>query len=267
MVRGGAYGINDFVDNGDGTVTDNSSGMTWQQTDSGKGMNWEAALSHCENLSLAGKDDWRLPNAKELQYIVDYERSPDTTASAAIDPVFSSSSITNEAGQKDYPFYWTSTTHLKSNGIGDYAAYIGFGRCIGQMNGKTIDVHGAGCQRSDPKIGDEKDYPVLGHGPQGDASRVFNYARCVRGGKVILSQGSEMKESTVSSDNPGFSEQPTESIDASIGYGPEPPKEAILACSGKMDNVDCSIKTPDGKFFSGNCKAISNGQIVCVPKN
>ena len=41
------------------------------------------------------------------------------------------------------------------------------------------DVHGAGCQRSDPMEGDPADYPY-GHGPQGDAIRIYNYVRCVR---------------------------------------------------------------------------------------
>ena len=44
----------------------------------------------------------------------------------------------------------------------------------------VIDVHGAGCQRSDPKDGDPEDYPSWGHGPQGDVQRVFNYVRLVR---------------------------------------------------------------------------------------
>ncbi|WP_239670889.1 hypothetical protein [Vibrio variabilis] len=38
------------------------------------------------------------------------------------------------------------------------------------MNGKWIDVHGAGAQRSDPKQYTGVDYPE-GHGPQGDAVR------------------------------------------------------------------------------------------------
>jgi len=46
--------------------------------------------------------------------------------------------------------------------------------------GKIIDVHGAGAQRSDPKTGDADDYPVWGHGPQGDVRRVYNHVRCVR---------------------------------------------------------------------------------------
>ncbi len=50
---------------------------------------------------------------------------------------------------------------------------------MGYMNGSWLDVHGAGAQRSDPKQGNPADYPY-GRGPQGDAIRIYNYARCVR---------------------------------------------------------------------------------------
>ncbi len=179
-VRGGPYGQNQFQDNGDGTITDQASGLTWAKMDSKRGMTWKEALVYAENLKLAGHDDWRLPNAKELQYIVDYSRSPDTTGSAAIDPLFQSSSIVNEKGQKDYPFYWTSTTHMDGPRPGSTAVYIAFGRAMGQMQGQTMDVHGAGAQRSDPKTGSA----MIGRGPQGDAVRVNNYVRVVRGGGV-----------------------------------------------------------------------------------
>lgn len=181
-VRGDAYGENDFVDNGNGTISDRSSGMMWTRDDSGRGMNWQQALGYCEGLTTAGHHDWRLPNAKELQYIVDYRRSPDTTGSAAIDPMFHSSGITSEAGRPDYPFYWTSTTHADGPRDGSTAVYVAFGRAIGQMQGRTMDVHGAGAQRSDPKTGNS----FLGHGPQGDAVRVNNYVRCVRGGDTAV---------------------------------------------------------------------------------
>ncbi|MBN2906693.1 MAG: DUF1566 domain-containing protein [Rhodobacteraceae bacterium] len=176
------YGIPDLTDNGDGTVTDAASGLMWTQADNGEALNWHDALAWAERAnagSYLGHDDWRLPNVKELQALVDYTRSPDTTGSAAIDPIFQISEITNEAGDPDYPFYWSSTTHANfTDQPGTFAAYVSFGRAMGYMNGWT-DVHGAGAQRSDPKIGDAADYPQ-GNGPQGDAIRVLNYVRLVR---------------------------------------------------------------------------------------
>ncbi len=174
------YGQNDFADNGNGTVTDNATGMMWAQNDSGEGLNWQESLAYCSELNDAGYDDWQLPDVKELQSIVDYSRSPDTTNSAAIDPLFSVTAITNEAGQTDYPAYWSSTTHANYVN-GKNAAYLNFGRAMGYMNGSWRDVHGAGAQRSDPKAGDPANYPT-GKGPQGDAIRIYNYARCVRAG-------------------------------------------------------------------------------------
>lgn len=182
FVRGNsAYGNNDFVDNKDGTVTDNATGLTWQQSDSLKGMNWQQALVYANDLQLGGHDDWRLPTAKELQSIVDYSRAPSVTNSPAIDPVFFTTSIKNEAGEKDYPYFWTSTTHLDGRRPEAQAAYIAFGTATGKMRGKVMDVHGAGSQRSDPKTGQ-----AMSRGPQGDMIRVQNFVRCVRGGKVKL---------------------------------------------------------------------------------
>jgi hypothetical protein len=181
-VRGNtSYGVNDFVDNGDGTISDRATGLTWMQTNSGEGLNWEEALDYCESLDYSGYSDWRLPDAKELQSIVDYSRSPDVTGSAAIDPIFSISTITNEAGQVDYPAFWSSTTHVKAGGYGDAGVYIAFGQAMGNMHDTWMDVHGAGAQRSDAKSGDPSSFST-GRGPQGDAVRIYNYARCVRGG-------------------------------------------------------------------------------------
>lgn len=190
-VRGQAYGKNDFVDNGNGTVTDRSSGLMWTKKDSGKTIKWVSALGYCEALKTGGHEDWRLPNIKELQYIVDYDRSPDSTRSAAISPLFHTSLIRNEANQVDYPHFWSSTTHLDGPNPGGDAAYVAFGRAIGQMNGKVMDVHGAGAQRSDPKSGSAE----IGRGPQGDARRVENFARCVRGGLVAGAAAATTAES------------------------------------------------------------------------
>jgi hypothetical protein len=196
LVRGAPYGANDFVDNADGTISDRATGLTWTKGDSPTGLNWQEALAWVQARnaeSYLGHDDWRLPNAKELQGIVDYTRSPDTTSSAAIDPLFSCTEITNEAGKADFPFYWTGTTHASQGGgpdgsnTGGSAVYVAFGRALGYMTDPSspsragwLDVHGAGAQRSDPKQGNPADFPH-GRGPQGDAIRIYNYVRLVRG--------------------------------------------------------------------------------------
>ncbi|MHC4638883.1 MAG: Lcl C-terminal domain-containing protein, partial [Planctomycetota bacterium] len=192
-VRGNAdYGRNNFKDNSDGTVTDNATGLMWMKIDSGKlkvgKMNWQQGLEWAENLEYAGYSDWRVPNVKELHSIIDYTRCPDITNSAAIDPIFEVTSITNEGGRKDYPYYWTSTSHCGVFGA-EAAAYMAFGRSLGWMQDRRTfqrqlqDVHGAGAQRSDPKTGNASKFPY-GRGPQGDVIRIYNYVRCVRGGKA-----------------------------------------------------------------------------------
>ncbi len=193
LVRGNpAYGRNDYLDHGDGTITDRATGLMWMKQDSGHckagpahdgAMDWEQSLEWAEGFVLAGHDDWRLPNAKELQSIVDYSRAPSVTGSAAIDPVFETSVLQSGTG-KDFPYYWSSTTHVGSHG-GDAAVYIAFGTAGGWMRTprdsrpQLLDVHGAGAQRSDPKAGDASRFPY-GRGPQGDVIRIRNHVRLVR---------------------------------------------------------------------------------------
>lgn len=64
-----------FRDNGNGTVTHNDTKLMWQQGEGGE-MTWESALTYCKGLSLAGYNDWRLPNIEELKSIIDVEEEP-----------------------------------------------------------------------------------------------------------------------------------------------------------------------------------------------
>jgi len=178
-VRGNKdYGKNSFIDNGNGTITDEATGLMWTQSDNGTGLNWEDALKYAEDSELSGYSDWRLPNAKELQSIVDYTRSPATSGSAALDPIFNATEITNEAGDSDYPYYWSGTTHYSEGRRAENAVYIAFGRGLGSMFGEILDVHGAGCQRDDRKI--EHTGGTGSEAPQGDITRTYNFVRLVR---------------------------------------------------------------------------------------
>ncbi len=76
-----------FQDNGDGTVSDNQTGLMWQQ---GKATSrlWEQAITYCENLSLAGFNSWRLPNIKELRSIGDVSKDDSQMNTPTIDTTF-----------------------------------------------------------------------------------------------------------------------------------------------------------------------------------
>ncbi len=179
-VRGDSYGINAFVDNGDGTVTDEATGLMWQQVDSGVGLDWEDALSYAENLELADYDDWRLPNVKELQSIVDYTKSPsaydDENLGPAIDTDFFDITPLPEGTthtNPDYGYFWTSTSAYfnPQDTSHPYAWYVAFGTAV---NNEGADFHGAGGVRFDTK--------VEGGSSGEDEPRVSNYVRCVREG-------------------------------------------------------------------------------------
>ncbi|MBL0024063.1 MAG: DUF1566 domain-containing protein [Saprospiraceae bacterium] len=188
MVRGNtSYGVNDFADNGDGTITDNATGLMWQKTDDGNTYNWQNALSYAENVTLAGYSDWRMPNAKELQSIVDYTISPGITSSPAINPLFSCTPIKDPNGNSgQYGYFWSSSPLQDGPLPYSDAVYFCFGKAQGQMelppnsgNFQLLDVHGAGAQRNDPKTGNSANYPDY-FGPQGDVRYVYNFIRCVR---------------------------------------------------------------------------------------
>ena len=193
-----SYGVNNFIDNGDGTITDTATGLMWQQADDGNTHNWENALSYCEDLTLANHSDWRLPNAKELHSIIDYNRTLSATNSPAIDPLFSCTSFNNPDGEANYGYYWTSSPLMDGPTPYTDAVYISFGEAQGQMtlpssNVATIyDTHGAGAQRNDPKEVGTNSYPSY-FGPQGDVLYVNNYVRAVRNVGSSLSLEEDLK--------------------------------------------------------------------------
>lgn len=72
-----------FVDNGDGTITDNYFGLMWEKEASGN-MNWDEAVEYCRDVADAGgKKNWRLPTFLEFQNILN-----DTNSSCMLPSVF-----------------------------------------------------------------------------------------------------------------------------------------------------------------------------------
>jgi len=116
-------------DNANGIVTDNATGLQWQDNAVGSTMNHAAAITHCTNLSLDG-GAWRLPTIEELVSITDKSRT-----NPSIDPTFQSviSSV-----------YWSSTTNASDS---DYAWVVNFYRGNDLWYGKSV-IRYVRCVRS-----------------------------------------------------------------------------------------------------------------------
>lgn len=63
-----------YTVNGDGTVTDQVTGLMWQQSDGGE-MTWPNAVTYCDQLTLAGYSDWQLPSGFDLFNLVDHDHN------------------------------------------------------------------------------------------------------------------------------------------------------------------------------------------------
>jgi len=135
-----------FTDNGNGTVTDNNTGLMWQKQDDGKMYNWykasgsydatynPASQSVCGELTLGGHSDWRLPPKEELITIVDLEiPEPGPKIMTAYFPNTKSN------------YYWSSTTYAYSPGsawyVDFYRGYVyysimGYERCVRCVRGR-----------------------------------------------------------------------------------------------------------------------------------
>lgn len=112
LLLGGPVFAEFVVDGADGIVTDTATGLMWQRDTGhdGEAVSWKEAVAYCQGLTLAGFDDWRLPDSDELQTIIhhlsynpviDVRVFPDTEASG----------------------YWTATPYEAN---ADYAWRIDF---------------------------------------------------------------------------------------------------------------------------------------------
>jgi len=86
-----------FIRSGD-IVVDSISLLEWQDNATPVKKSWKDAIDYCENLSLSGNNDWRLPNINELLSIVD-----DSKYNPAINSAFLNFTSSR---------YWSSTAFI-----------------------------------------------------------------------------------------------------------------------------------------------------------
>ena len=94
-----------YADNGDGTITDNCTNLVWQK-ESGDSTTWANANAYCSDRILASQSDWRLPNIRELNSIIEYDKVP------ALDSAFV---YKFREDIPDRSFNWSSTSYIEND--------------------------------------------------------------------------------------------------------------------------------------------------------
>jgi len=98
------YAEADFTRDNEQIVTDNITNLQWQDDNDAKTVtkSWVDAISYCEELTLGGYTDWRLPNINELKIIIDRTKKNPEIA-------LSFQNTNTDSPEDDY--YWSSTTY------------------------------------------------------------------------------------------------------------------------------------------------------------
>jgi hypothetical protein len=129
-----------YTDNGDGTITDNNTGLMWEKLsqdgsihDENNFYTWDNAfavkVATLNAGGFAGHSDWRLPNVRELQSIINYG-----VANPAVSPAFNTSCAPSctvtTCSCTVSGSYWSSST---AAGFPRYAWFVMFAG--GDMSG------------------------------------------------------------------------------------------------------------------------------------
>lgn len=114
------------------TVTDGVTGLMWQRKAPEDMFRWTKAQSYCEELSLGGHSDWRLPSRLELVTLVEYERVASATDPESVPAnlrgqlgTAAAAAIDTAAFPDTSPAEFWSTSHF-SGSDGDVAWTVDF---------------------------------------------------------------------------------------------------------------------------------------------
>jgi hypothetical protein len=243
-VRGDAQTSNNIIDNGDGTLTDTGTGLMWQQSYAGN-PTWEGALYYCENLTLAGYNDWRLPNINELQSFVVYTYSTSVISQSLI------------GGEECY--YWSSTPRSVNEAWTFFCAYYGdiaYGSIVYAPMGLFMvtyvrAVRGGQCG----SFGDTDGDVVC---DDGDSNGIPGDNPCINGEKLNCDDNCPSDANSLQEDS---------SPPQGNGIGDACDCEGDFDCDGDCDGTDAStFKMDFGRSaFENPCEGIDpcNGDFDC----
>ncbi len=112
-----------YVDNGNGTITDANTGLMWaKKSDDGSihdqdtlytwGSSFIGYVAALNGANFAGHNDWRMPNVKELQSIVNYGNNIPAVSLAFNSGCTPGCTVLNCSCTTNSNSYWSATTYV-----------------------------------------------------------------------------------------------------------------------------------------------------------
>ena len=151
-----------YTDNGDGTVTDNVTGLMWQQSPDTDGdgdidaedkLTYDEAIARAEALNLGGHSDWRLPTIKELYSLIDFNGSDpsiyDGTDTSGLVPFIDTGYFDfaygdADAGERIIDAQYASSSLYVANTVNDGGrTFFGVNFADGGIKGYGLSLSGA----------------------------------------------------------------------------------------------------------------------------
>jgi hypothetical protein len=135
-----------YTDNGDGTITDNNTGLVWEKHSADGGIHdqnntytWgDGFAMHVAGLNttnFAGHNDWRVPNVKELQSIIDYQNIFPAVSSAFNNGCTGGCTVLTCSCAQGVNF-WSSSTYATTPSLGE-TVFFGNGALGGVFTKST----------------------------------------------------------------------------------------------------------------------------------
>jgi len=114
------------------TVTHTTTGLMWHRSPSSGQFDWDAGLQYCENSTVGGFSDWRLPTLREYMSVLDFSGAGTQYMSAAFKGVLDVIMLTSTPNRIGATFTEVAHVNESSGAVRqqNVSSLMGPARCV-----------------------------------------------------------------------------------------------------------------------------------------